>query len=237
MLEGVEGLDIPRSGVLKAEALKRLGRLRAAVSELLAVAKSGDCDCAALGIEVLREILHDHIDEYKAYMADFGLHMYGCDQLAEFCLACAEPQWQAQVGLIRAEIAIFCAGESLAPGDSNERLDKAEQILIKLSNQGYDNDIEWLRCKARWLKAKGRFADAARTWARIRAARKTAGPAQTQGWQWWRAKFYEIQCWAKLPDTTKADVAHAVEVLAGSFRDIPTFWAAKLEELKARANQ
>jgi len=118
-----------------------------------------------------------------------------------------------------------------------EKLDEAEQILIKLASLGYDNDIDWLRCEARLLKAKGRFADAARTWGRICTALRTTGASRTQSRQWWRAKFYEIQCWAKLPDTTKADVAHAVEVLAGSFRDIPTFWAAKLEELKGRANQ
>ena len=235
MLEGGKGLDIPRSCILKAVALKKIGRFWSAVNELLKAAKFDNCEYGAEGLDILRTILDNRIDEHKYYMADFMFYIDACDQLAEYCLACAQPQWQAQASLIRAEIAILCPRKSLVGDGKNENLDKAEQILTKLSSRDYDNDIDWLRCKARLLMAKGEFLAAFRAWGRVRAANKTESEKQSR--QWWRAKFYEIQCWAKLPDTTKADVAHAVEVLAGSFRDIPIFWAAKLEELKARANQ
>jgi hypothetical protein len=231
MLERTEGLDVQRSGVLRAGALKRLGRLPDAVTELLVTAKSDSCGCAEQGMEVLRAVLDSRIDECAESMADFGEYIYNCDRLAQYCMGCGRAEGMGPAELIRAEIAV------LAAGDDKEKLGEAEQILIKLAKRGYDNDIDWLRCKARLLKAKGRFADAARTWGRICTALRTTGASQRQSRQWWRAKFYEIQCWAKLPDTTKADVAHAVEVLASSFRDIPTFWAAKLEELKSRANQ
>lgn len=123
----------------------------------------------------------------------------------------------------------------LAAGDDKEKLGEAEEILIKLAGQGYDNDIAWLRCKGRLLKAKGEFAAAAVAWGRVRAASKSA--LQVQSRQWWRAKFYEIQCWGKLPGTSETDVAHAVEVLESSFSDIPRFWAVKLEGLKDGADR
>ena len=83
--------------------------------------------------------------------------------------------------------------------------------------------------------AKGEFAAASRVWGQIRAARKTAVGKQSRGW--WRAKFYEIQCWSKLSDTTGADVAHAIEVLQNTYSDIPEFWAMKLGKLKDEANR
>jgi hypothetical protein len=235
MLEGVKDLDIQRSCILKAVALKKLGRFWAAVNELLTAAKFDNCEYGVEGLDILRTILDNRIDEHKYYMADFMFYIDACDHLAEYCLACAQPQWQDQARLIRVEIAILCPRKSLVGDGKNENLDKAERILIKLSVQGYDNDIDWLRCKARLLSAKGEFLAAFSTWGRVRAANKTE--SEKQSWQWWRAKFYEIQCWSKLADTTGADIAHAVEVLASSFRDIPTFWAARLEELKGRANQ
>ena len=102
--------------------------------------------------------------------------------------------------------------------------------MIKLAGEGFDNDIDWLRCKARLLRAKGEFLAATRAWGRVRAARKSAADKQSR--EWWRAKFYEIQCWSKLGDTTETDVGHAVEVLEHTWSDIPGFWAMKLQALK-----
>jgi hypothetical protein len=237
LLGGAEGLDIRRSAILKAGALKKLGRFWSAVTELLTAAKFDNCEYGAEGLDILRTILDSRIDEHKYYMADFAFYIDACDKLAEYCLACAQPQWQAQARLIRAEIAILCPRKSLVGDGKNENLDKAEQILTKLSVQGFDNDIDWLRCKARLLMAKGEFEAAGGAWGRVRAATRAAGVSQKQGWRWWRAKFYEIQCWGKLGDTTGADVAHAVEVLESSFSDIPRFWAVKLEGLKDDANR
>jgi hypothetical protein len=234
LLEGTEGVDIQKSCILRAVALKKSGKLWAAVNELLKAAKFDNCEYGTEGLDILKTILDNRIDEHKHYMADFMLYIDACDQLAEYCLACAGPQWQTQAGLIRAEIAILCPRMSLVDYH-NEGLDKAEQILTKLSVQDCDNNIDWLRCKARLLMAKKRFADASRVWGQVRAANKTASGKQSR--QWWRAKYYEIQCWGQLGDTTGADIVHAVEVLEGSFSDIPEFWAMKLAELKAGAGR
>jgi len=235
LLEGTEGVDIQRSCILKAAALKKLGRFWSAVNELLKAAKFDNCEYGAEGLDILRTILDDHIDEHGYYMADFTFYIDACDQLAEYCLACAGPQWQVQAGLIRAEIAILCPRKSLVGDDNNENLDKAEQILTKLSAQGCDNDIDWLRCKARLLRAKGEYAEAFKAWGRVRAASKTVSGKQNR--RWWRAKFYEIQCWSKLNDTTGGDIWHAIDVLQHTWSDIPEFWAMKLGKLKDEANR
>jgi hypothetical protein len=237
LLSEVKRIDIERLGVLKAGALKKLGRFWSAVNELLISAKFDNCEYVAEGLDILRTILDNRIDEHKFYMADFMFYIDACDKLAEYCLACAQPQWQAQASLIRAEIAILCPRKSLVGDGKNENLDKAEQILTKLSALGFDNDIDWLRCKARLLMAKSEFESAGGAWGRVRAATRASGASQKQSWRWWRAKFYEIQCWGKMGDTTGADVAHAVEVLESSFSDIPRFWAVKLEGLKDDAKR
>jgi hypothetical protein len=226
-----KGLDVQRSAILKAGALLRLERLPDAVSELVTVVKPKGCELAERGMEVLSAVLAEDIDECTEEMVDFAEYIDNCDRLARYCLGCAEGEWWPAAGLICAEFGVLVAG------DDREKLGEAEEILIKLMGQGYDNDIDWLRCNARLLKAKGEFAAAGGAWGRVRAATRAAGASQKQGRRWWRAKFYEIQCWGKLGDTTGADVAHAVEVLESSFSDIPRFWAAKLEGLKDGANR
>ena len=229
LLSAVEGMDIEKSAILKAGALLRLGQLPEAVRELLPAAESRGCEWAERGMEVLSAVLAGPIDQCAEEMADFAGYIHDCDRLARYCLACARGEWRPAAGLIGAEFTV------LAAGDDKEKLGEAEEILIKLAGQGYDNDIAWLRCKGRLLKAKGEFAAAAVAWGRVRAVSKSA--LQVQSRQWWRAKFYEIQCWGKLGDTSETDVAHAVEVLESSFSDIPRFWAVKLEGLKDGADQ
>jgi len=235
LIEGTEGMSIQRSHILRAAALKKLGRFWAAVNELLTAAKFDNCEYAIEGLDVLRAILGNRIDEDTSYMSDFMLYIDACDRLAEHCLVCAQPGWQVQAGLIRAEVAILCPRKNLAGEDNNENLDKAERILSKLSaprlDTDIDTDIDWLRCRARFLMAKNQFSDAARAWGQVRAANKSQ--TGKKSWKWWRAKFYEIQCWSRVSDTTDTDVAHAVEVLQNSCTDIPPFWARKFQALKA----
>lgn len=229
LLSAAEGMDIERSGILKAGALLRLGQLPEAVRELLTAAESNGCEWAERGMDVLGAVLAGPIDQCAEEMSNFDVYIQNCDRLARYCLACARAQAKPLAGLILAEFTVLTAG------DDKEKLGEAEEILIKLAGGGYDNDIDWLRCNARLLKAKGEFAAAAVAWGRVRAAGKSA--LQVQSRQWWRAKFYEIQCWGKLPDTSETDVAHAVEVLESSFSDIPRFWAVKLDGLKGGANR
>ncbi len=230
LLSRSERIDTERVAVLRAGALLRLNRFADAVRELLKAAGVGGCAWSQRGVEVLSAVLADEIDQSAGDAAYFAEHIDNCDRLAGYCLACAEGELRPVAGLIAAEFAVLTAG-----GDEN-KLAKAEGILVKLASQGYDNDIDWLRCKARLLCVRGEFSAACKAWGRVRAAARTAGVSSRQSGRWWRAKFYEIQCWGQLPDTTKADVAHAVEVLQSSYSGISGFWAAKLEGLKGAAN-
>jgi len=224
LLEETQGEDIQRSVILRAAALEKLGRLPEAVRQLLAAAEPNGCESAEQGMEVLSAVLAGPIDQLAEKMTDFDVYIQNCDRLGQHCLKCAQPEQWPLAGLICAEFTVLTAG------DDKEKIAEAEKILTKLEHKGFDNDIDWLRCKARLLQAKGEFAAAAAAWGRIRAANKTA--LQVQSRQWWRAKFYEIQCWSKLADTSETDVAHAIEVLEYTCGDIPEFWAVKLEALK-----
>jgi hypothetical protein len=229
LLEGTEGVDIQRSCILRAAALKKLGRLPEAVRQLLPAAESNGCEWSEQGMEVLSAVLAGPVDQWAEEMSDFGVYIQNCDRLGRHYLECAQPERWPLAGLICAEFTV------LAGGQDKEKLAEAEGILIKLAGEGFDNDIDWLRCKARLLMAKGEFAAASRAWGRIRAASKSAAGKQNR--QWWRARFYEIQCWSKLGDTTGADVGHAIEVLQHTCSDIPRFWAMKLEALKDGADR
>jgi len=229
LLEETEGVDIQRSGILRAAALKKLGRLPEAVRQLLPIGESNSCEWSELGMEVLSVVLAGPVDQWAEEMPDFAAFIQNCDRLGQRLPECAQPERWPLAGLICAEFTV------LAGGQDKQKLAEAEGILIKLAGEGFDNDIDWLRCKARLLMAKGEFLAASRAWGRIRAAGKAASGKQSR--EWWRARFYEIQCWGQLADTTGADVAHAVEVLESSFGDIPRFWAVKLDALKDGANR
>ena len=83
--------------------------------------------------------------------------------------------------------------------------------------------------------AQGKFAEAARLWAQLAKSRKSEAPETARRiWKWWRAKFYELDCCAKMPQTDKMSVLHTTEVLESSFTDIPPFWAKKLNLLKQK---
>jgi len=224
LLEETEGVDIQRSGILRAAALNELGRLPEAVRQLLPAGESNGCGWSGLGLEVLSAVLAGPVDQWAEEMPDFAALIQNCYRLGQRLAECVRQKQRPLAGLIYAEFNV------LAGGQDKEKLAEAEGILIKLAGEGFDNDIDWLRCKARLLMAKGEFAAASRAWGRIRAARKTAAGKQSR--EWWRAKFYEIQCWGKLSDTTGAEVVHAVEVLLHTYRNIPEFWAMKLQVLK-----
>jgi hypothetical protein len=56
--------------------------------------------------------------------------------------------------------------------------------------------------------------------------------AAQRSWKWWRAKFYELYCCAKISQIQKEKVLHTIEVLENSFTNIPSLWAEKLSSLK-----
>jgi hypothetical protein len=95
------------------------------------------------------------------------------------------------------------------------------------------NDVNGLRAQARLLMAKGDFSQSARLWAKIAEIRRNDTTELNQkSYNWWQAKFYELECLAKLPSTNAEEIRHTIEVLQNSYAEIPSPWAKKLNGLK-----
>ena len=93
-------------------------------------------------------------------------------------------------------------------------------------------DVNFLRCRARLLAEQGKFNKAAKVWAQVAQMRKKdMTPENQRSWKWWRAKFYDLDCWSKSPKTQKQEVLHTIDVLKNSFDNIPPLWAEKLNLL------
>ena len=105
--------------------------------------------------------------------------------------------------------------------------------MNKIAKGGLGKSIDFIRCKARLKAGQAEFGEAAVLWAKVCEMRKSDSmPENERSWQWWRAKFYELECLAKEKDESKKQVLHTIEVLENSFTDIPPFWAEKLNILK-----
>jgi len=124
------------------------------------------------------------------------------------CVILAESVKNEQSDVIVAEISIF------------------DGKKIAIANE---NDPVWLRPKARLLMTQNDFNEAAQLWAKI-AELKRNDPAAR--YNWWQAKFYELDCLAKSPQADKQNILHTIEVLQSSYTDIPLPWAEKLDSLK-----
>ena len=126
-----------------------------------------------------------------------------------------------------AEISIFTAGKD------KEKLSEADKLLKDIAADTGEKDIDLLRCQARLLFERAEFDKAAPLWARIAEMQKNQLPQKNrQSWKWWRAKYYELYCWAQNQQTKNEEVLHTIEILENSFTDIPSFWAEKLNSLK-----
>jgi len=208
---------------IKSKALRIIGRLDEAASCL---AESIIIDSGSLSgeaMELLAEIV-DRIDQVQEQTEEFPKMMRDCKKIAEFCYRCSRDR---QSGLFLAEISIFAAAKEKG------KLLEVEELLNNLAEDGADDEVDFIRCRARLLSEQGKFDEAARLWAHVAKIRKSeALSANRRSWKWWRAKFYELNCWAKRPRVQKMDVLHTIEVLENSFPDIPPLWAEKLNSLK-----
>ena len=117
------------------------------------------------------------------------------------------------------------------------KLSEIEQLLKTVENLESVNEHILSRCRARLLTKQGRFSEAAELWSQIsKTLTVSSASANTRSRQWWMAKYYELYCWSKLPDTKKDDVLHNIEVLENSFTAIPQIWSEKLSLLKQRTS-
>lgn len=232
-----ELIDGSKDGQIRLKAAKIYSQLlaehtdenssRKAITVLAKVVNDNDCELASTAKSALSTVI-DRIDTFSVTADDPGSFLKDCKTIADFCLDCVKGDWSGQIELIWAEIAIFSAGTD------KDELDRIGNILSK--TQGYDDNIDRLRCHARLFEALGRYAESARLWGQIAAARKPKKRTEKRPRQWWRGKYHELSCSSKLPGTNSSEIVHAVEILENSFDDIPRFWAEKLAVLKADLN-
>jgi hypothetical protein len=220
----------PNLNILKANALRQLGRLE----------ESADCLLVSIGLDrkvyvieammLLSEII-SKIDLLQEQANDFPKLVDNCEKIAGSCERISMSTFGlvpvSRTRLYLAEISVYAAL------NSKEKLLAIEKLLNDLPSRDNNDIADFTRCRARLLTVQGKFAQAARLWAQLAKIYNNNSPeANQRSWRWWRAKFYELDCLAKLPQTEKKDIMHTIEVLESSFTDIPPLWAQKLNLLK-----
>jgi len=220
----------PNLDVFKSKALRQLGRLEESANCLLAAIELDRTDYVIEAMALLSEII-DKIDQLREQANDFSKLVSNCEKIAKYCETISMSTFGlvpvSQARLYLAEISIFAAVED------KDKLSAVEQILNSFSTSNKVDEVDLLRCQARLLTEQSKFDEAAELWTQVANILKNdVSSAYQRSWKWWRAKFYELDCWAKCPQTQKTSVLHTIEVLENSFHDIPPLWAEKLNSLK-----
>jgi len=212
----------PNLYILKSKALQQLDRLDESIHCMLNVIDNDNCRYAEQAFGLLRQLI-SRIDQVNSIEV-----LQDYKKLAQYCHCCSDSR---QSAVYLAEAAIISAAKN------PEQLSEAEKLLDGLS-KGIDiRHVDLLRCRARLLALQSKFIEASRLWAEICQMRAIQSAAVEQrSWQWWRAKFYELDCLAKSPQSQRQDIAHTIDVLENSFSDIPSIWAEKLNELKQQCH-
>ena len=210
----------------KAKAFQQIGKLEQAVHYMVSAIVYDSGSLAPQVTQLLSEVV-DKIEQFETQAEDFNKMLNDCIELAKFSNKSLDNR---QTALLLAEFLVFAAD------NEQSRLTEAERLLNTLVEETDSGDVDFLRCRARLLAEQGEFEAAAGLWAKLCEMRKDElALTNQQSWKWWRAKYYELYCWSKLPQTRKADVAHSIEILENSFRNIPPLWAKRLSLLKSGA--
>jgi hypothetical protein len=220
----------PNLNVFKSSALRCAGKLDEA-AECLAMICGTDNRERAIEAEKLLGDIIDQIEQLEHDCADFQKLLNSSLAIARYC----ERISLSADGLIPVERARLYLAEILlfsASGDP-QKVSQVEKTLAGLPNDGKGEDVDFLRCRARLLTAQGKFKEAGALWASIAkiCRGRSSSPGQ-RSYQWWRAKFYELYCLSKTPQSRSDEVLHAIEVLENSFAEVPPLWAGKLSSLK-----
>jgi tetratricopeptide (TPR) repeat protein len=227
ILTDVEIAIDPNLNIFKANALRQLGKLDESAESLCEVVNSNSYKYTA-AMELLSEII-EKIDYYQAKLDGFPKMIKDSYKLAIYCRDYSNAGDSRHAALMLAEISTFVTEKE------QRKLFLASELVNSLAKQDDASDISLLRCRARLLTAQGKFAEAARLWAQIaKIQQNNTNGAYQRTWKWWRAKFYELDCFAKIPQTEKQDILYTIEVLENSFTDIPPLWAEKLDLLKQK---
>jgi len=225
----------PNLNVFKAKALRYLDRLDESAECLAGVCHENDYRHLFEADALLLEIT-DRIEELQQQTADFPGLIRNSQVIARYCqriaLSTNDLIPVSQSRLYLAELSLFTT-----PKDP-QKLSQIDELLNGLRGDGIENTVSFIRCRAGLLREQGKFEQAARLWAQVAKMRKNqAASNNTRPRQWWRAKFYELDCCAKMPQTKIGTVLHAIEVLENSFPNIPPLWAQKLSSLKQQCRK
>ena len=183
-------------------------------------------------VMVLLQGIVDEVDQMEIRVKHFLQILQHHKKFAEFCYRCLDVPQKQQAALLLAEISVLAADKDKG------KLSEAEKLLNTLPEEGRGGDVDLLRCWARLFCEQGKFADASVLWVQICNIRKNQLPSPSRrSWKWWRAKFYELYCWSKLPRTKNEQVCHTIDVLENTFDHIPPLWAEKLSSLKQQAGR
>jgi hypothetical protein len=218
-----DNIDEPNLYAFKSTALQRLGQPLASAEYLLKACQEDDCRYTHQTMLLLSEII-ENVDTLAVRQDNFQQAAGNCRRLAQICFGCLK---DLQAGLFLAEISVFAADKN------DDELAEVEKLLANLTTEASEQNIGIIRCRARLLTEQQKYEDAAKLWAQICKSRQSRDfDSNTRSFQWWRAIYFELLCWSKLPKTEKQQVLHTIEVLENTFNDIPLLWAEKLTSLK-----
>ncbi|MHC4624986.1 MAG: hypothetical protein ACYS4W_13910, partial [Planctomycetota bacterium] len=213
----------PNLAILKSIALRRLGRLTESARCLVRAIDASRCDHVSEAMELLSEVV-DEIDGFQSTDLSF---MDDCERLARLSYGCLEGQARQKAAFFLLEISTYSAKMP------EEGLSALQKLLGPMAAEGLSDNVNFIRCRARLLTELGKFEEAAEVWTKIAEIRKDdPAPPRQRSWKWWRARYYELLCRSKSPQTDKESLLHTIEVLENSFTTIPPPWAEKIRSLR-----
>ena len=208
--------DLSNLAINKSQLLLEKGQLFEAANILIA-ADVNVCDCHEHAINLLARYV-DKIDEYVAE----NVQSRALTVLGASLIGCNDMQSGANATSLYAQAAIFDAN------GQKDKLDEIEKLLKPLA----ENNLDFLTARARVSTAQGNYADAAKRWGAICGILKAQPNEPPQhSYKWWQAKYFELANSLKMPNASRADIAHSIEVLPSSFNQIPPFWDKRLKSL------
>ncbi len=222
-----DNIDDPNLYAFKSTALQRLRHLLQSAEYLLKACQQDSCRYTHQAMSLLSEII-ENIDTLQVQQDRFLQAAGNCRRLAQICFGCLE---DLQAGLFLVETSVFAANKN------DDKLAEIEKLLDSLTTEDNEQNIDIIRCRARLFTEQKKYQDAAKLWSQICKSRQEKDfYSNSRSFQWWRAKYYELLCWSKLPKTEKQQVLHTIEVLENTFNDIPLLWAEKLKSLKQKCS-
>ncbi len=211
LLDTAEKTPGLRYDLFKAQAFYQSGQLEESARYMSKAIFEDSNSSVILAAQIASDTI-DKIELWQKDANDFNELLRNCATLAEFV---HKSNNNIQTNLLFAETSILQGKIFLTPFSPDE------------------NDITWLRVQARLLMAQEKFDQSAKFWTKIAESKRNETTGQNQkSYGWWQAKFYELDCLAKLPQADKQNIAHAIDVLCGSNPQIPAPWSEKLDILK-----